>query len=110
VWRRGHGLIPADQYFASLGLETQTSEIVAMSANGRLVCDAHTLIDLGNCGSADFNHDGSSGTDADIEAFFRCLAGDCCPLCDSADFNYDGDAATDADLEAFFRVLAGGSC
>jgi hypothetical protein len=62
------------------------------------------------CGSADFNRDGDSGTDADIEAFFACLAGNCCPTCDSADFNYDGDTGTDADIEAFFRVLAGGAC
>jgi hypothetical protein len=62
------------------------------------------------CGSADFDHDGDSATDADIEAFFRCIAGNCCALCDSADFNGDGDSATDADIEAFFRVLAGGTC
>jgi hypothetical protein len=62
------------------------------------------------CGSADFNHDGDGGTDADIEAFFACIAGSCCATCDSADFNYDGDSATDADIEAFFRVLAGGAC
>jgi hypothetical protein len=62
------------------------------------------------CGSADFNHDGDAGTDADIEAFFACLAGACCQLCGSADFNGDGDSGTDADIEAFFRVLAGGSC
>ena len=62
------------------------------------------------CGSADFNHDGDSGTDQDIEDFFACLAGNCCPTCGSADFNGDGDTATDADIEAFFRVLAGGTC
>jgi hypothetical protein len=64
------------------------------------------------CGSPDFDCDGDPATDADIEAFFACLAGDCPPLpCQaSADFNGDGDAATDADIEAFFRVLAGGSC
>jgi hypothetical protein len=60
--------------------------------------------------SADFNGDGDSGTDADIEAFFACLAGNCCPACGSADFNGDGDTATDADIESFFRVLAGGAC
>jgi hypothetical protein len=65
---------------------------------------------LSHCGSADFNHDGDIATDADIEAFFACLAGNCCPTCDSSDFNGDGDYATDADIEAFFRVLAGGSC
>jgi hypothetical protein len=60
--------------------------------------------------SADFDGDGDVGTDADIEAFFACLAGDCCPLCWSADFNRDGDVGTDADIEAFFRVLGGGGC
>jgi hypothetical protein len=30
------------------------------------------------CGSADFNCDGDIGTDADIEAFFRVLAGGSC--------------------------------
>jgi hypothetical protein len=62
------------------------------------------------CGSADFNHDGNVGTDADIAAFFSCIAGNCCPTCGSSDFNGDGDFATDGDIEAFFRVLAGGTC
>jgi hypothetical protein len=64
------------------------------------------------CGSADFNCDGDVGTDADIEAFFACLAGNCpsAPCANSADFNADGDVGTDADIEAFFRVLAGGTC
>ena len=64
------------------------------------------------CGTADFDGDGDSGTDADIEAFFACLAGNCCGACWhlGADFNADGDAGTDADIEAFFRVLAGGDC
>jgi subtilisin-like proprotein convertase family protein len=64
------------------------------------------------CGHADFNCDGDIGTDADIEAFFRCLAGNCpAPPCTgAADFNGDGDIGTDADIEAFFRVLAGGAC
>jgi hypothetical protein len=60
--------------------------------------------------TADFDRDGSPATDADIEAFFACLAGSCCPTCGTADFNFDGDTGTDADIEAFFRVLAGGSC
>jgi hypothetical protein len=60
--------------------------------------------------NADFNHDGDIATDADIEAFFACIAGNCCPTCGSPDFNGDGDIATDADIEAFFRVLAGGPC
>ncbi len=64
------------------------------------------------CGTADFDGDGDSGTDADIEAFFACLAGSCCAPCHpgGSDFDGDGDAGTDADIEAFFRVLAGGSC
>jgi hypothetical protein len=64
------------------------------------------------CGSADFNCDGDTATDADIEAFFACLAGTCPPppCTSTADFNGDGDSATDADIEAFFRVLAGGTC
>ena len=57
----------------------------------------------------DFDGDGAPATDADIEAFFLCLAGTCCPRC-TADFNADGDIGTDADIEAFFRVLAGGNC
>jgi hypothetical protein len=60
--------------------------------------------------TADFDRDGLPATDADIAAFFACLAGACCPTCGSADFNADGDSGTDADIEAFFRVLAGGPC
>jgi hypothetical protein len=58
----------------------------------------------------DFNGDGDVGTDADIEAFFACLAGRCCGRCGSSDFNNDGDTGTDADIEAFFRVLGGQAC
>jgi hypothetical protein len=66
----------------------------------------------GACGSADFDCDGDVGTDADIGAFFACLAGSCpaAPCGSGADFNRDGDIGTDADIEAFFRVLGGGSC
>jgi hypothetical protein len=60
--------------------------------------------------SADFDGDGDVGTDSDIEAFFACLAGSCCPSCGTADFNGDGDVGTDADIESFFRILAGGAC
>jgi hypothetical protein len=64
------------------------------------------------CGSADFNCDGQTGTDQDIEAFFACLAGTCppAPCRSSADFNADGNLGTDQDIEAFFRVLGGGPC
>lgn len=68
------------------------------------------LTPINQCGSADFDFDGIPATDADIAAFFACLAGDCCILCLSADFNGDGDAGTDADIEAFFTVLGGGHC
>ena len=60
--------------------------------------------------TADFNCDGDSGTDQDIEDFFACLGGACCETCGSADFNHDGDTGSDQDIEAFFRVLAGGPC
>jgi hypothetical protein len=59
--------------------------------------------------SADYNRDGSVGTDADIDAFFACLSGQCCPQC-TPDFNGDGAVGTDADIEAFFRVLSGAPC
>jgi hypothetical protein len=60
--------------------------------------------------SADFDGDGSVATDADIDAFFRCLAGNCCARCGSSDFDGDGIFGTDLDIEAFFRALAGGPC
>lgn len=60
--------------------------------------------------SADFDNDGDAATDADIEAFFACIAGTCPSTGGSADFDADGDSATDADIESFFRVLAGGPC
>jgi hypothetical protein len=65
-----------------------------------------------SCGNSDFNGDGDFGTDADIEAFFACLGGNCCATCWSggADFNGDGDIGTDQDIESFFRVLGGGQC
>jgi hypothetical protein len=65
-----------------------------------------------SCGNSDFNGDGDFGTDQDIEAFFACLAGNCCGTCweGGSDFNGDGDFGTDQDIEAFFRVLAGGAC
>jgi hypothetical protein len=65
----------------------------------------------GLCCRSDFDADGAVGDDADIEAFFSCLAGNCCLECPpNADFNCDGDPGTDADIESFFRVLAGGAC
>jgi hypothetical protein len=97
---------------ASVG-DTAGLKCVAVTACGQELDSATVQLTVGGppcCGSADFNHDGNIGTDADIEAFFACIAGNCCPTCDSPDFNADGDYATDADIEAFFRVLAGGTC
>jgi hypothetical protein len=62
------------------------------------------------CWTSDFNGDEHFGTDQDIEAFFACLAGNCCPTCGTADFNSDGDFGTDQDIEAFFRILSGAPC
>lgn len=58
------------------------------------------------CRSSDYDGDGDAATDADIEAFFACIAGNCCATC-SADYDGDGDVATDFDIEAFFSVLTG---
>jgi hypothetical protein len=72
---------------------------------------AYSIIVPTVCCRNDYDGDGDAGTDADIEAFFVCLAGSCCPTCPSnADFNCDGDIGTDADIESFFRVLGGGPC
>jgi probable HAF family extracellular repeat protein len=64
------------------------------------------------CCTSDYDGDGDFGTDADIEAFFFCLAGNCCATCypGGADVNADGDVGTDADIEAFFRILSGQIC
>ena len=82
-----------------------------LEADGRIFFAMSPAFALRRPCSADFDRDGDTGTDADIEAFFACLAGSCCPGCPpDADFNGDGDSGTDADIEAFFRVLAGGAC
>jgi hypothetical protein len=85
-------------------------DVVISNTCFTVTSSAAALAVTGHCGSADFNHDGDVGTDADIDAFFACLGGSCCATCESADFNGDGDLGTDADIEAFFRVLGGGSC
>jgi hypothetical protein len=104
-----------------LALVTGSSDLYAWFGNTAELTNAQTsgiratylaLIGSLPCGTADFNGDGDFGTDQDIEAFFACLAGNCCATClpDGADFNRDGDFGTDQDIEAFFRVLAGGNC
>jgi len=82
-------------------VETQgigPNDIAVWAGSRRLFC------------SADFNNDGDTGTDQDIELFFAAMAGDQCSTCGSADFNGDGDVGTDLDIESFFRVLGGGAC
>jgi|GEM_PF-1267753 hypothetical protein len=89
-----------------------TYDVIVSNPCGDVTSNAATLSVTPRCGTADFDGDGDIGTDADIEAFFACLAGSCCPTCfvNGADFDGDGDVGTDADIEAFFRVLAGGDC
>jgi hypothetical protein len=93
---------PADagSYWCTVSIECSANSITSSSAQ----------LTVAGCCTADFNHDGDSATDLDIEDFFACIAGNCCATCCSADFNGDGDSATDADIESFFRVLAGGAC
>ena len=123
IWTQTTGMLDLAAYLNSRGLSTAgwtLERARGISPDGlRIVGDGtHNglsrafLISLPclNCCAGDFNHDGDSGTDADIEAFFFCLAGSCCATCDPADYNGDGDSGTDADVEAFFRVLAGGPC
>ncbi len=102
-WRVGAGYVYS---FTSTCGATQ----VADATFGRLLSNTMGAV-TPPCETSDFNGDGDAGTDADIEAFFACLAGNCCETCPpTADFNGDGDIGTDADIEAFFRVLAGGAC
>jgi probable HAF family extracellular repeat protein len=97
--------------FGAYGVSADGSRIVGLGTyNGVTTAFVATIPSL--CGSADFNCDGAVGTDADIEAFFDCIAGTCPPppCTNNADFNADGAIATDADIDAFFRVLGGGPC
>ena len=86
--------------------------VVFTSTCGTSESRAADILALPPCATSDYDGDGDAGTDSDIEAFFVCLAGACCPTCWhlGADFDADGDTGTDADIEAFFRVLAGGPC
>jgi hypothetical protein len=92
--------------------ETLIISIVSTGQIGMVEVESSGAAVSTSCGSADFNCDGDIGTDADIAAFFNCLAGVCPPLpCTSnADFNGDGDIGTDDDIASFFSVLAGGGC
>jgi uncharacterized membrane protein len=125
LWTAGTGLVNLQSHLGIIGIDMTgwtLTDVTGISADGNVLVGnglhngiaepwLATLAPVPpTCGSADFNGDGDVGTDADIEAFFACLAGNCCPTCGSADFNGDGDVGTDADIEAFFRVLAGGDC
>jgi uncharacterized membrane protein len=114
VFRRGAGMVELSSFLDHYGLQGCGEQFRGISANGRVMVavgnGSSCVIDLGACGSADFDHNGLAATDQDIEAFFGCLSGDCCTWCDGADFNFDGDTGTDEDIEAFLRVLAGGNC
>jgi hypothetical protein len=114
VWRSG--------VIVGSGSGTATSEYLFQHAQSNQGLIRFRVVVTTECGrvqsggatltlsTSDFDGDGDLGTDADIEAFFSCLGGNCCPLCGSADFDGDGDVGTDSDIEAFFRVLSGGPC
>jgi uncharacterized membrane protein len=125
LWSAGTGPVNLDNK-TNLGDNLVLTDLYAINDAGQIVAGGDTIsppVDIylvlnattppgPVCATADFDGDGDSGTDADIEAFFACLAGSCCAGCWhlGADFNADGDSGTDADIEAFFRVLAGGAC
>jgi len=84
----GHTMVPAAalnvslQAYGILGGGTNSSYSCSLRATTTMniltpgvtatSCSGHTY---SGCGSADFNGDGDTGTDADIESFFACLAG-----------------------------------
>jgi hypothetical protein len=119
------GNLPVGTYYLGVGL-FNTTELANAATNGRfhlrgasgsalpvtLTFYTNMVECAPTCGNSDFNGDGDFGTDQDIEAFFACLAGNCCATCwpGGSDFNGDGDFGTDQDIESFFRVLAGGPC
>jgi probable HAF family extracellular repeat protein len=100
--------------YQAMGVSANGVVVVGYGRNpqGNFEAFRAVLVGTSLCCSADYNCDGDTGTDGDIESFFACLAGSCpaAPCTSTADFNGDGDSGTDADIEAFFRVLAGGVC
>jgi hypothetical protein len=106
------GLSPTGQVKLRFTAQDTTTSLIEAAIDDLFIYQLTCTPPAPTCGTSDFNGDGDFGTDSDIESFFACLAGSCCPTCFSggADFNGDGDVGTDADIEAFFRVLAGGSC
>jgi len=120
-----NGTLPAGTYYLAAGFDPM-STLTNASSDGRWHVRSRSANDVNiradfytgishcgsTCGTSDFNGDSDFGTDQDIEAFFACLAGHCCPTCNpnASDFNGDGDYGTDQDIESFFRVLAGAPC
>ncbi|HYE62626.1 MAG TPA: hypothetical protein VD997_11580 [Phycisphaerales bacterium] len=104
------GFVPYSTSASSAGWNASTDGAILMANALRYTMPVSCP---GNqCGPQDYNGDGDSGTDQDIEAFFACLGGNCCDtcFCQGSDFNGDGDIGTDQDIEAFFRVLGGSPC
>jgi len=124
LWTPHIGVVDLNEYLPTIGIDTTGWTLdyaTGVSADGRTIVGSGVFNGAPRgfvltlpppCGTADFNNDADHGTDADIESFFACLSGNCCPRCPEAgaDFNADGDPGSDADIEAFFRVLAGGTC
>jgi probable HAF family extracellular repeat protein len=123
VWRSG-SMVDVNTLLAANGANLSgwlIDSVRGISADGRVITG---MAIRGNvreawiagvppvCVSSDFDCDGDAGTDADIQAFFRCLAGNCpaSPCTSTADVDADGDVGTDLDIQAFFRIIAGGSC
>jgi len=100
-----------EPYAPSLG-ESAVVDFTAIAGDQFVTIGGAPPCPGNECGPQDYNGDGDSGTDQDIEAFFACLGGTCCStcFCQGSDFNGDGDFGTDQDIEAFFRVLGGNPC
>ena len=64
------------------------------------------------CDPIDFNGDGLSPDNRDLEDFLGVFGGGACNTgsCGDIDFNNDGLAPDNDDIEAFFRVFGGGAC
>jgi hypothetical protein len=108
IANNGWMLTSHDEFLTTIAKRVSSRETGTSTTKPTLIVQ-YTPRPPGAC-RADFDGDGDARTDADIEAFFRCLAGNCCATCGSADFDGNGDSGTDADIESFFRVLAGGAC
>jgi hypothetical protein len=113
-WVDLHAFLPADFTWSNATAVTHSGPRLRIVGWGGTSYDTRKAIIWTQivCGTADFDGDGAPGTDADVAAFFACIAGHCCPTCwvGGADFDGDGDVGTDEDIEAFFRVLAGHPC